>query len=425
VQLAQPVERRTFVRYCGEEHVASDTIPMADRLATLVCDALCTNTTLVGLAVTGYLAPLNASLVHNFGDDEVAALSRSLVSNTTMLTLDLEANRITDRGALHLARALVRNRSLKKLQLKNNFISLRGMLALAGSLRHNAVIDELDVSRQLRDDGIRGLAPQNSVECTYVRQLIEDTLLRKAELLPSSSSSSSSSSSNGAVTLGSTFGSGGGHSSAAAVPFVGFASWPNLHAALEHLPSGTYVFYLSRKFANSLTLAIVRENGIATHHRVYRVGRGYSLRPSPYDDESELVRPASLFDTCAWTLCALSAERGVPLAELAPQLMASPDFADRLHKYQILMPLWGIGADVATDKPSKHVYSTLKKLATRNRDLLQYPLDPATCRRLMRLPLATASSSSSSAAPSPTSTAASPDRHQIAPTSSPIRNVPL
>ena len=64
------------------------------------------------------------------GDKFCEVIGPALTSNTSLLSLDLSSNQITDEGVSHLAGGLRQNRSLLSLCLAGNRIGDRGVNAL-------------------------------------------------------------------------------------------------------------------------------------------------------------------------------------------------------------------------------------------------------------------------------------------------------
>ena len=60
-----------------------------------------------------------------------------LASGPRLTTLNLENNRVSDDGALHICRGLVRNGALTELNLSGNRLRDLSMLYLASSLAEN------------------------------------------------------------------------------------------------------------------------------------------------------------------------------------------------------------------------------------------------------------------------------------------------
>ncbi|KAJ0397001.1 hypothetical protein P43SY_007240 [Pythium insidiosum] len=111
--------------------------------------------------ITEDLAPFTVLKLGGFSLGNVAPklLGMVLSSNTTLRTLDLGFNRITDRGATLLAAALEHNRTLESLYLSGNNIGPIGVAALANALRKNSTLRSLHLSgNNIGEDGARELA---------------------------------------------------------------------------------------------------------------------------------------------------------------------------------------------------------------------------------------------------------------------------
>ena len=109
---------------------------------SLLADALQDNTTLETLH-------LGSNCI---SDDGVHSLSRIMTnSNRTLQTLLLQDNQITDRGVKHLADMLQRNRTLLWLYLDSNDITDRGIRMLAESIgKYNSSLEMLVLSSNSR-----------------------------------------------------------------------------------------------------------------------------------------------------------------------------------------------------------------------------------------------------------------------------------
>lgn len=86
-------------------------------------------------------------------------LAYVLVHNTSLRTLELGFNRITDRGAVQLANALEKNQSLERLYLSGNEIGPTGVTAIARALAVNTTLATLHLSgNNIGEDGAKALA---------------------------------------------------------------------------------------------------------------------------------------------------------------------------------------------------------------------------------------------------------------------------
>ncbi|DAZ92938.1 TPA: hypothetical protein N0F65_008466 [Lagenidium giganteum] len=107
------------------------------------------------------LAPYSVLKLGGFSLGNVCTklLSHVLTLSTTLKTLDLGFNRITDKGAVLLARALERNTSLQQLYLSGNEIGPIGATALANALKVNRTLQTLHLSgNNIGEDGAAALA---------------------------------------------------------------------------------------------------------------------------------------------------------------------------------------------------------------------------------------------------------------------------
>ncbi|CAB1312289.1 unnamed protein product [Coregonus sp. 'balchen'] len=87
------------------------------------------------------------------------ALSRALLVNRTLITLDFQNNRIEEEGAHALAEVLLSNRKLVSLNVQKNCIGADGAKRIAEALKTNRTLTELILSsNQLGDKGTAALA---------------------------------------------------------------------------------------------------------------------------------------------------------------------------------------------------------------------------------------------------------------------------
>jgi hypothetical protein len=86
---------------------------------------------------------INTLYLSKNGIDNMDALARMLLTNTTLTKLSLIQNKIKDQGAQSLAQGLQNNTTLKILNLGHNEIKDQGALALARALRKNTMLKEL------------------------------------------------------------------------------------------------------------------------------------------------------------------------------------------------------------------------------------------------------------------------------------------
>ena len=96
-------------------------------------------------------------LAHNeIGPIGASLIAEGLRGNTTLETLELSGNRLSDKGVNHLTQALLDdNTTLKKLYLGTNGITDRGVQYLAHFLQNNRTLTRLDLS--FNEIGNRGL----------------------------------------------------------------------------------------------------------------------------------------------------------------------------------------------------------------------------------------------------------------------------
>ena len=84
---------------------------------------------------------------HLMGPNGAKALSKALMVNTTLTTLELPGNSIGRNGAKALSKALKLNSSLTTLNLTNNSIDFSGIQALSEALKSNSTLSTLDLSQ--------------------------------------------------------------------------------------------------------------------------------------------------------------------------------------------------------------------------------------------------------------------------------------
>ncbi len=89
-----------------------------------------------------------------------AIIADGLCDNTTLETLELSGNRLSDKGIYHLTQTLTTNNStLQKLYCGSNGITDRGAQYIAQLLKKNRILTRLDLSfNEIGDRGVRRLA---------------------------------------------------------------------------------------------------------------------------------------------------------------------------------------------------------------------------------------------------------------------------
>ncbi|CAF1259758.1 unnamed protein product [Rotaria sp. Silwood1] len=150
---------------------------LIDEDIKIIADALITNTTLIKLNLSQcqiddqgaqYLADvlkqnktlislyLHKNQISNYG---VRFLADALIQNKTLTTLDLSHNNINDEGIQYLANMLQKNSKLTTLHLSQNQIGDKGIQYLANALQQNRTLNILHLSQNLiGDQGIQYLA---------------------------------------------------------------------------------------------------------------------------------------------------------------------------------------------------------------------------------------------------------------------------
>ncbi|KAI8900124.1 hypothetical protein BC833DRAFT_311103 [Globomyces pollinis-pini] len=110
----------------------------------------------------------------NFNDDCTKTISDHLLHQTSLTTLFLQLNQITDIGLHHLSNCLDSNRTLRKLYLHSNRIGNDSMGELCNALKRNHTIKKLTLqNNEIGNDGIKALFP-----CFYVNTSLNELDLR-------------------------------------------------------------------------------------------------------------------------------------------------------------------------------------------------------------------------------------------------------
>ena len=136
------------------ESLALEGNPIGNFGAECLAEALMTNTTLRSLGI--YFKKPRSRREISIRADGAGHIARALKVNTSLLTLDLNGNKIGDRGATEIARALLENCTLESLDVRYNGIRDRGAAALAKSIKENtntALTDLMLDGNSLGDDG--------------------------------------------------------------------------------------------------------------------------------------------------------------------------------------------------------------------------------------------------------------------------------
>uniref|UniRef100_A0A3B3RAX1 NLR family CARD domain containing 3 n=1 Tax=Paramormyrops kingsleyae TaxID=1676925 RepID=A0A3B3RAX1_9TELE len=96
---------------------------------------------------------------NNIGPKGAKSLAEALKNNQVLVSISLQNNVIEDEGTKALAEVLLCNRKLTTLHLQKNSIGSEGARSLAGALQKNQVLRELSLSsNQLGDKGSEALA---------------------------------------------------------------------------------------------------------------------------------------------------------------------------------------------------------------------------------------------------------------------------
>jgi len=91
-------------------------------------------------------------------DEAIKIICQSLLTNTTLVDLQLSHNNITDKGAKYIKELLFVNQTLKKLNLANNQIGDNGVYDLSEALLFNVSLENLHLSKNpITEDGVHKL----------------------------------------------------------------------------------------------------------------------------------------------------------------------------------------------------------------------------------------------------------------------------
>lgn len=274
-------ERRTYVRFANEEHVAPEFCPLRGSEAKLVLNALRHNTTLLSLVVQGTQDLMRTAFTPCFCDEEAVLLADALRCNSTLTSIDLCTNAIGDKGAEALSTALASLSTLRSLDLSNNFIGAAGLCSVAKLVHVHDGLERVRVGNQLLYDAVRrsvmlSRAASSRALCAHIHH----TFSRRLELLPQRRAPS--------VARTELY---------RPVPFYGHLGAHRVDELLRGKPAGTFLCYLRRYRACTLMLAY--SSGDVVHERVvYPCAHGYTLhrRYSEY-------RVPPLQDMCLWMAC--------------------------------------------------------------------------------------------------------------------------
>ena len=156
-EITEPKHKKDFLQCCFEECLNEKTFnlqntTMTDFEVEILSDCFQNNNcTLVEL-----------HLSYCFTDNDVTvmlAISNSLKSTSTLLTLNLSNNQITDSGIKYLSEALAINTTLQRLDMSYNIISDDGILYISDSLKLNESLHELILTKNnITNVGAKSLA---------------------------------------------------------------------------------------------------------------------------------------------------------------------------------------------------------------------------------------------------------------------------
>uniref|UniRef100_A0A673BSU3 NLR family CARD domain-containing protein 3-like n=1 Tax=Sphaeramia orbicularis TaxID=375764 RepID=A0A673BSU3_9TELE len=96
---------------------------------------------------------------NQLGDKGTVALAEALTINQTLLSLQLQSNSISNRGMTALTKALRLNHGLVSLNLRENSIGVEGAKNMAHALQENNSLQNLDLTANLlHDEGVQAIA---------------------------------------------------------------------------------------------------------------------------------------------------------------------------------------------------------------------------------------------------------------------------
>lgn len=109
--------------------------------------------------------------------------SRFMESSTSLTSIDLFGNGITDSGCFAIANALTVNRSIKRICLKRNNIGDEGIGAISSSLVANGCLESLDVGgNYFGDVGLKRLGTVLTISGALKELDVSDSKLTSASL---------------------------------------------------------------------------------------------------------------------------------------------------------------------------------------------------------------------------------------------------
>ena len=155
-EITEPKHKKEFLHCCFEEYLNEKTFNlqntrMTDFEVEILSDCLQINCILVELHLSNCFTDNNVIVL--------LSVSKSLKSTSTLLTLNLSNNQITDSGMKCLSEALAVNTTLQSLDISYNIISDDGILFISESLKLNESLHELILSKNnITDDGAKLLA---------------------------------------------------------------------------------------------------------------------------------------------------------------------------------------------------------------------------------------------------------------------------
>ena len=95
----------------------------------------------------------------NINNNAAVNITKAIQMNTTLHTLDMSTNKISDDGVIAISDYLKRNSSLEKLNLSKNRITNKGAKMIAEALQLNTTLKQLDLSiNKIFDDGATAIS---------------------------------------------------------------------------------------------------------------------------------------------------------------------------------------------------------------------------------------------------------------------------
>lgn len=95
-------------------------------------------------------------------NDGIICLKESLLRNKSLKRLYLYNTKVADEGAVALAEFIADSKNIERVDLRDNTIKVAGLLALAHSLRHNSSVVQIDLDSKPRSEPNEELSEKHS-----------------------------------------------------------------------------------------------------------------------------------------------------------------------------------------------------------------------------------------------------------------------